>query len=83
MFMAREVLHCNPGKVRPLVDKFSELGKVMQEMGLDPFRISKTLVSNREFLAFLEDGGYGNDKLWSFRGRAWLKSETKITLDQM
>ncbi len=39
MFMVREVLHCNPGKVRPLVTKFQDLGALMREMGLDPFRV--------------------------------------------
>jgi len=41
-------------------------------MHLESFRIAKTLVSNREFLRFVEDGGYDDDSLWSFRGRAWL-----------
>jgi iron(II)-dependent oxidoreductase len=39
---------------------------------VEPFAISKTLVSNGEFLEFVQDGGYGNEKLWSFGGRCWL-----------
>ncbi|MFT6179261.1 MAG: iron(II)-dependent oxidoreductase [Paracoccaceae bacterium] len=39
---------------------------------VDPFSISKTLVSNQEFLEFLEDGGYENEALWDFGGRCWL-----------
>ena len=45
------------------------------EADLAPFRIAKTLVTNGEFLAFVEDGGYGDPKPWSFRGRAWLGRE--------
>ena len=37
-----------------------------------PFSISRTLVSNAEFLEFVEDGGYARESLWSFGGRCWL-----------
>ncbi len=40
---------------------------------LEPFRISKTLVSNREFLAFVEDGGYDTPEFWKFGGQIWLR----------
>ena len=43
---------------------------------LAPFSIAKTLVTNREFLAFVEAGGYADDSLWSFRGRAWLMEDS-------
>jgi len=39
---------------------------------LEPFRISKTLVTNRELLEFIEDGGYQKESLWNFGGRCWL-----------
>lgn len=43
-----------------------------------PFSISRTLVSNRDFLAFVEDGGYDSPDTWSFGGRGWLRqSEAK------
>jgi iron(II)-dependent oxidoreductase len=37
-----------------------------------PFEISKTLVTNGEFLEFLNDGGYHDELLWDFGGRCWL-----------
>lgn len=37
------------------------------------FAASRYLVSNQEFLAFVEDGGYLNHELWGEEGRAWLK----------
>lgn len=39
---------------------------------VESFKISKTLVSNREFLEFVEDEGYKKESLWSFGGRCWL-----------
>lgn len=45
------------------------------EVHLDSFTISKTPVSNREFLDFLEDDGYQKPELWSYGGRWWLQEE--------
>lgn len=42
---------------------------------LDAFAISKTLVSNREFLTFVEDGGYSSPAAWSYGGRWWRQEE--------
>ncbi|SFR82388.1 iron(II)-dependent oxidoreductase [Marinobacter daqiaonensis] len=47
---------------------------------LEAFRISRTPVSNGEFLAFVEDGGYRRPELWSFGGRKWLQTETDVAL---
>lgn len=52
------------------------------EKTLAPFRISRTLVSNAEFLAFVEDGGYERRDLWSFGGRKWLDTEVDVALAQ-
>ena len=57
MFMVREVLNCKPGKVGALARKFKELGGVMRDLGLEPFRIYTdvagapfwTLVLEREY----------------------------------
>jgi iron(II)-dependent oxidoreductase len=45
------------------------------EIDIESFKISKTLVSNKEFLAFIEDGGYENKDLWSWGGKKWLRTE--------
>ncbi len=47
---------------------------------LESFAISKCLVSNREFMQFVEDGGYRRPELWSFGGRKWLQTETDVAL---
>jgi len=38
-----------------------------------PFQASRYLVSNREFLAFVEAGGYSDDSLWLEEGVGWKK----------
>lgn len=35
------------------------------------FKASKYLVSNGEFLEFIQDGGYEKDEFWSKEGQAW------------
>ncbi len=36
-----------------------------------PFRISRAPVTNEQFAAFVEDGGYRSDQFWSEAGRTW------------
>jgi iron(II)-dependent oxidoreductase len=50
------------------------------EIDLESFRISRTLVSNREFQAFVDDGGYQRPEFWSFGGRKWLETEQDVAL---
>ncbi|MCK7547514.1 selenoneine synthase SenA [Marinobacter koreensis] len=50
------------------------------ELDLEAFRIARTPVSNRQFQAFVEDGGYQRPDLWSFGGRAWLQTEQDMAL---
>ena len=45
-------------------------GTISDEL-VDEFRASQYLVSNQEFLAFVEAGGYQEDRLWSEEGCAW------------
>lgn len=39
---------------------------------VDAFRMDSTLVSNAQFLQFIEDGGYQRPQFWTEAGRAWL-----------
>ncbi len=39
MYVIREVLHCRPGKVRQMVEKFRGLSTALQEMGHEPLRL--------------------------------------------
>jgi hypothetical protein len=39
MYVIREVLHCKPGKVRQMADKFRSLSATMKDMGHQPLRL--------------------------------------------
>lgn len=39
MYVIREVLHCKPGKVRQMVDKFRGISTVLKDMGHEPLRL--------------------------------------------
>lgn len=43
----------------------------MHEAGVPAFQASRYLVSNREFLDFVQDGGYAQDACWEQEGLAW------------
>ena len=39
MYVIREVLHCKPGKVRQMVDKFRAISTVLKGLGHEPLRL--------------------------------------------
>lgn len=39
MYVIRDILHCKPGKVRALVDKFKKVSAAMRQLGFPPPRI--------------------------------------------
>jgi len=43
-----------------------------EKVQVEPFKASKFLVSNGEFIEFIEAGGYQNKAYWSEEGRQWL-----------
>lgn len=44
----------------------------LHEAEVKGFKASQFLVSNQEFLAFVEAGGYANKHLWTEEGQGWL-----------
>ena len=73
---ANELLPVPGGKVllgkepeHPLYGWDNEYGR--QEATLEPFAASKYLVSNREFLGFVEAGGYAEPAWWTEEGWHW------------
>lgn len=46
---------------------------VKHRVFLEPFAIQKDLVSNGEFIEFIEAGGYQNHSLWLDEGWAWVQ----------
>jgi len=49
--------------------------KYAHEIEVRPFCIGKAPVTNAEFLAFVEDGGYEDERFWDASGRAWRHGE--------
>lgn len=41
------------------------------QVEIPEFKVSRFLVSNQEFLVFVEQGGYQDDNYWNEEGRAW------------
>ena len=39
MYVIREVLHCKPGKVRQMAEKFRAISRALEEMGHEPMRL--------------------------------------------
>ena len=39
MYVIREVLHCKPGRVRPMVEKFKAISSALHDMGHEPLRL--------------------------------------------
>ena len=39
MYVIREVLHCKPGKVRQMAEKFKAISNALKEMGQKPMRL--------------------------------------------
>lgn len=48
MYVIREVLHCKPGKVRLMVEKFRGISAALEDMGQEPLRLL-TDVSGESF----------------------------------
>ena len=51
----------------------NELGQ--HQVYLPQYSISNQLVSNKEFIEFIEDGGYQNHNYWHSEGWAWLQNK--------
>jgi hypothetical protein len=39
MLLVREIMHCKPGKVRPMVEKFLKMSAVMERKGMGKARV--------------------------------------------
>lgn len=39
MYMARDLMHCKPGKAKDIVAIFKKLSEVLKEMGYPPMRV--------------------------------------------
>src|SRR4051794_26776455 len=54
MLIIRETMYCKPGKVRPLVEKFVAMSKLMQENGMASMRIMTDVATDRYWTCVAE-----------------------------
>jgi hypothetical protein len=47
MLLIREVMYCKPGKVRPLVEKFKAMSKLMEKQGQGRMRLMTDFAAER------------------------------------
>lgn len=47
MLLVREVMHCKPGKVRPLVEKFLAMSKIGEQKGWGKMRVLTDVSAER------------------------------------
>ena len=54
MYMVRDIVHCRPGKVRLMVEKFRTISTVMQEMGHEAPRLLTDASGERFWTVVIE-----------------------------
>ena len=47
MYLVREIMYCKPGKVRPLVEKFTAMSKLGEKSGMPKMRILTDFAAER------------------------------------
>ena len=47
MYLIREVMYCKPGKVRPMVEKFTAMGKLSEKLGMPRMRVMTDFCAER------------------------------------
>ena len=47
MLLVREIMHCKPGKVRPMVEKFLAMNKLGAKAGMPPMRVMTDFSAER------------------------------------
>ena len=47
MLLVREIMHCKPGKVRPMVEKFMAMDKLSRKTGMPGMRVMTDFAGDR------------------------------------
>lgn len=54
MYLIREIMYCKPGKVRPMVEKFLAMGKLMEKGGMGRMRVMTDVSADRYWMLVAE-----------------------------
>jgi len=69
------MVHVEAGEFIRGSEEYDDDEKPSRQIYLDEFMMGKYSVTNQEFRAFVQDGGYENKELWTSEGLKWLKKE--------
>jgi hypothetical protein len=47
MLLIRDIMYCKPGKVRPMIEKYKEMAKLSEKMGIGKMRVLTDLSAER------------------------------------
>jgi hypothetical protein len=54
MLMIREIMYCKPGKVKPMVEKFVAMSKLMENKGMGKMRVYTDVSADRYWMLVAE-----------------------------
>lgn len=54
MFLIRDIMYCKPGSVRPMVDKFKTMNKLMKKMDIGTMRVMTDVSAERYWTVVAE-----------------------------
>ena len=54
MYLVRDIMYCQPGKARPMVEKFLALSKVLVAQGWGPMRVTTDVAAERYWTVVAE-----------------------------
>jgi hypothetical protein len=62
--LIRDILHCKPGKVRPMVEKFLEMARLYEERGMASIRVLTDVSGERYWTIVAEIEVESLDAYW-------------------
>ena len=54
MFLVREIMYCKPGKVRPMVEKFTAMSTLGEKLGMPRMRVMTDFTAERYWTVVAE-----------------------------
>lgn len=54
MYLVRDIMYCKPGKVRPMIERFTAMAKLSEKAGWGKMRVMTDLMSERYWTVISE-----------------------------
>jgi hypothetical protein len=81
MYLIREVIHCRPGGVRRMLEKFKALAGPMQQLGQKPFRLLTDVTGERFWTLIAETEVERLDDFLALEGRLMADEAARTIMD--